>query len=240
MARGPDQIKRVIVLGWAIASLAALVIALANLQIDRSPTAAAGAQNLRALWPFWIASASGWASLTALWMLLRRGPAEGWGRRTHQAIVILAVAIAARGAVVVTHEPSLSDDIYRYLFDGRNTAAGRNPYLQTPQESADERGSSALGPLVNNPELHTIYLPTSQWVFAAVALGGGAGEPAPAQPVYRGGFGLLELAPIRGLLMARTPAGTPTRAISLWIHACPKKVIVWSFTFTLRSFPVRN
>ena len=220
--RGPDQIKRVIVLAWAIGSLAALVIALANLQIDRSPSATAGEQNLRALWPFWIAAASGWASLTALWMLLRRAPSQGWGRNAHGAIVILAVALTARGAVVVTHEPSLSDDIYRYLFDGRNTAAGRNPYLQTPQEAADEPGSSALGPLVNNPELYTIYLPTSQWVFAGVALGGGSGEPARAERVYRAVFVLFELAAIGGLLLALRRAGRSPWWVTLYAwHPLP-------------------
>ena len=50
---------------WAIASLVGLVWALAAMSIDRSPVAEAGSANLRNLWPFWIASGSGWAALGA-------------------------------------------------------------------------------------------------------------------------------------------------------------------------------
>jgi hypothetical protein len=76
--------------------------------------------------------------------------------------------------------------------DGRNLAHGHNPYLDTPADRAgfpsdailerplsvlmneldstniEQRwpGEADLLPLINNPELHTIYLPTSQWIFA--------------------------------------------------------------------------
>jgi hypothetical protein len=88
-------------------------------------------------------------------------------------VIVILVACSARVAVVIVHEPALSDDLYRYVFDARNLAAGENPYLVAPEErqtlaGEPERwpGEAAVASRVNNPELHTIYLPTSQWYLA--------------------------------------------------------------------------
>ncbi|MHC4414351.1 MAG: glycosyltransferase 87 family protein [Planctomycetota bacterium] len=203
----------VIVVVWAVISLAALVVALAAMQIDRSPTVESGAANIGALWPFWIASASGWVSLTALWMLLRRAPRQRLRPTVRGAALILTVAIAARGVVLVVHEPALSDDVYRYVFDGRNATAGINPYLVTPADApgpADDRpGLDELRPLINNPELHTIYLPTSEWVFAATAtvIASDRAGPASSARLFRGVFVLFELVAIVLLLVALGESG---------------------------------
>jgi hypothetical protein len=53
------------------------------------------------------------------------------------AAVVIGVAALARIAVLIVHQPALSDDIYRYIFDGRNLAAGVNPHLVTPGERTD-------------------------------------------------------------------------------------------------------
>ena len=163
--------KRAIIAAWAVASLGACAWALAGMSIDRRPFA--GSENLRELGPFWIASASAWAALTVL-MLGLRGNDAGTGRRFAPiAILVVGVALLARGVVLVSHEPALSDDVYRYVFDGRNAAAGVNPYLLTPEEASARRrpedwpGQRALASRINNGELHTIYLPASQWVFMA-------------------------------------------------------------------------
>ena len=69
--------------------------------------------------------------------------------------------------------PSLSDDVWRYLHDGRAQAAGVNPYQYTPDSP---EASAYAGPerdLINHPELPTIYPPAAQLAFrAAVHLGG--------------------------------------------------------------------
>lgn len=65
--------------------------------------------------------------------------------------------------------PSLSDDAYRYLWDGRLLLKGQNPYYVTPAETAwrDE-----LFHLQGYPTTHTIYPPGAQLLFAsAVAIG---------------------------------------------------------------------
>jgi len=64
---------------------------------------------------------------------------------------------------------SLSDDVWRYLHDGRAQLAGVNPFLYPP--SAPEAAAYA-GPehsLINNPDLPTIYPPFAQLTFRLAA-----------------------------------------------------------------------
>lgn len=94
----------------------------------------------------------------------------------------LVVWIFAAGAlmrlVVSLSQPMLEDDWHRYLWDGAMTAAGINPYSQTP--AAAQAGVPAVGEgtqrlaaeagtvlgRVNHPELGTIYPPVAQAAFA--------------------------------------------------------------------------
>ncbi len=86
---------------------------------------------------------------------------------------ILAVGVAIRLAAAVA-EPLLSDDIFRYVWEGRVTLAGFNPFASAPEapELAALR-DEAIWPNVNHPEVSTIYPPVSQYFFALVAVVGG-------------------------------------------------------------------
>ena len=77
----------------------------------------------------------------------------------------------------IWRSPELSDDIFRYLFDGLMLLGGRNPYTAAPAAFlTDDSGLSALISRINHPYLPTIYPPAAQFVFAAgAALGGIAG-----------------------------------------------------------------
>lgn len=83
--------------------------------------------------------------------------------------VVLAVAAAARLALwPVT--PTLSDDLYRYLWEGRVVAAGANPYALAPaSESLAALRDAAIHPRVNHPHLAAIYPPLALAGFALVA-----------------------------------------------------------------------
>jgi len=186
---------------WAVVSLAFVAWGLVRLSIDRTPTADAGRSNLETLMPWWVASAMSWTALTAMGWMLWRGLAPARREaQPHAALIVLVVAVAARLVVLMGHAPCLSDDVFRYVLDGRNLAFGFNPYLDTPADRAEFRstregglverplgvvqGDAALPPhleerwpgeadvlsLVNNPELHTISLPAAQWVFALAGL----------------------------------------------------------------------
>lgn len=63
-------------------------------------------------------------------------------------------------------EPIASDDVYRYLWDGKVQAHGTNPYAYAPNDSAlTHLNSEQLPSKVNFPHLKTIYPPYSQWIF---------------------------------------------------------------------------
>ncbi len=71
------------------------------------------------------------------------------------------------------HEPILSDDLYRYLWDGLVQQLGINPYRHPPADPALAGIADALRGRVNHPNVVTIYPPLAQLTFAAVAFAGG-------------------------------------------------------------------
>ncbi|HWE16785.1 MAG TPA: hypothetical protein VG758_06315, partial [Hyphomicrobiaceae bacterium] len=67
-------------------------------------------------------------------------------------------------------EPTLSTDIYRYIWDGRVQAAGINPYRHVPAapELAPLR-DPAIWPLINRADYAvTIYPPVAQTLFLGI------------------------------------------------------------------------
>jgi len=68
--------------------------------------------------------------------------------------------------VLLPSEPFLSDDIYRYLWDGKIIAAGINPYKYTPIDmQLMEFRDQLVHPNINFPEIATSYPPVSQFIF---------------------------------------------------------------------------
>jgi hypothetical protein len=84
-------------------------------------------------------------------------------------LFVLAVAFATRAALLPV-QPSLSDDIYRYVWEGRVIAHGGNPYRSAPSsaELAPLR-DAVIWPRVNHPDLATIYPPLAEAGFACIA-----------------------------------------------------------------------
>ncbi len=66
-------------------------------------------------------------------------------------------------------EPTLSDDVYRYLWDGHLIGNGVNPYRYPVEALELDRYDVGLRSQVNNPGLATPYLPAAQGLFAAIA-----------------------------------------------------------------------
>ena len=62
--------------------------------------------------------------------------------------------------------PVGSDDVYRYIWDGRVQSAGINPYRYAPDDTAlTDLRTPELPTLVNHANLRTLYFPLSEWVF---------------------------------------------------------------------------
>ncbi len=193
--------------GCLIAAAAVLTAVFVGVvwQIDINgvdPGASAG--NIESLWGYWLVGGGLWCALSAVaWGLIKKGrngadERGGW----LAVVVILFVAGAARVAVVFAGPPQLSDDIWRYIHDGRQVASGVNPYAHTPDELGAGRGEDRILDQINHPDLVTIYQPTSQVVFGLLWLARPAGLDPLGVYTFRVGFVLIDLCVV-GLLVAR-------------------------------------
>jgi alpha-1,6-mannosyltransferase len=68
--------------------------------------------------------------------------------------------------------PQMSDDVFRFLWDGRLTVAGYHPFLHTPRYFIDSHTeipgiTPDLFLRLNSPDYFTVYPPVCQAVFAA-------------------------------------------------------------------------
>ncbi|WP_433606898.1 glycosyltransferase 87 family protein [Dactylosporangium sp. CA-139114] len=104
----------------------------------------------------------------------------GLHRRTALALVLLGGA--ALPLIAALHPPNSSDDMYRYVWDGRVQLTGTDPYQYPPSAPQLAHLRDAfLWPaasnwcvpggctLINRPEVLTIYPPVAEAVFAGVA-----------------------------------------------------------------------
>ncbi len=79
--------------------------------------------------------------------------------------VVIGLALAFRLAVCWL-PPTLSDDAYRYVWDGLVQAEGHNPYLHAPDSpDLEALRDEPLYEELNSQRLHTVYPPVSQLVF---------------------------------------------------------------------------
>ncbi|MEA2937433.1 MAG: alpha,6-mannosyltransferase [Alphaproteobacteria bacterium] len=83
--------------------------------------------------------------------------------------VVLGFGLALR-LFVMSEDPLLSTDIYRYIWNGRVQAAGINPYLHVPNDAAlASLRDAAIFPNINRVDYApTIYPPVAQFFFAAI------------------------------------------------------------------------
>lgn len=77
--------------------------------------------------------------------------------------------------------PALSDDVYRFVWDGRLLAHGTNPYLYLPADILNTDIATAVGLTnslfrqLNSPSYYTVYPPLNQALFGLAArLSGGS------------------------------------------------------------------
>ncbi len=91
-------------------------------------------------------------------------------------VLILGTAVLLRLALV-WQPPFLSDDVYRYVWDGRVQASGINPYRHVPEapELAPLRDAEIFPNINRRSYAPTIYPPLAQLAFlSAYFIGGGS------------------------------------------------------------------
>ena len=77
---------------------------------------------------------------------------------------VWVVAIIVRLILLAT-TPTLSDDSYRYMWDGHLLSQGINPYAEVVNSPSLNQFDTSFRPLVNHPWMSTPYLPAAQGFF---------------------------------------------------------------------------
>src|SRR5215510_621813 len=98
--------------------------------------------------------------LLAAW-IVTRARSSSW-----TLLIAITFAVLFRASILFA-PPYLSDDIYRYIWDGRVQAAGINPYRYIPAApELSQLRDDAIYPKINRRDYsHTIYPPVAQFVF---------------------------------------------------------------------------
>jgi len=98
--------------------------------------------------------------------LIRSRRVKGGGPERESTVpLIVAFGILFR-LTLVAHGPVASDDIYRYLWDGKVAAAGINPFSYPPSDTRLQAlKTDTLPERINFPGMRTIYPPLSQGLF---------------------------------------------------------------------------
>jgi alpha-1,6-mannosyltransferase len=98
--------------------------------------------------------------LAAAWLSLR-------SRDSRQLLVVGLIFATLFRLSIVFYPPYLSDDIYRYIWDGRVQARGINPYRYMPADDAlAQLRDEKIYPYINRRDsAHTIYPPVAEGAF---------------------------------------------------------------------------
>lgn len=135
-----------------------LLLGCASLALYRIGAGAKSADDIR--WFLKVALVQSALYLLASFIILRS--------RSSRATLLITIVFAVLFRLSILFSPPyLSDDIYRYIWDGRVQAAGINPfrYIPAAPELAHLR-DDAIYPRINRRDYaHTIYPPVAQIVF---------------------------------------------------------------------------
>src|SRR6516165_331495 len=100
------------------------------------------------------------AYIRTLFLLDRVSPAS---RRA----LLISLALAAFWRVpLLLKPPTLSSDVYRYVFDGKIQRLGDNPYVVVPVDHPELHTAETR--LMNHPLLPTLYPPGAELFFRVV------------------------------------------------------------------------
>jgi hypothetical protein len=131
-------------------------------------------------------------------------------RSDGRADAIVLVAALLYRLVMATSTPTLSDDVYRYVWDGRVQVAGLSPYAHAPDDAALLSVRDDDWSRINHPELPTVYPPLAQMIFAGLAF---LGAEAKGFKLF---MGLLDFGVVLGLRWLLPRLSLPRNRIVLY------------------------
>lgn len=103
-----------------------------------------------------------------LWLLAALGAAWATRARARLPLAVLGAGLALR-LLALGLPPVLSDDVFRYLWEGHVQLAGLDPFSHPPGAEALLPLRDAVWAQVNHKEVSTIYPPGALWLFRGVA-----------------------------------------------------------------------
>lgn len=135
-----------------------VVLGCASLLLYRVGLRANGGDDIE--WFIKVALGQSVIYLIAAWIVFR-------ARSTRSTLIIVIVFAAIFRLSLLFAPPYLSDDIYRYVWDGRAQAAGINPYQYIPADEAlAPLRDETIYPKINRRDYaHTIYPPGAQLIY---------------------------------------------------------------------------
>lgn len=90
-----------------------------------------------------------------------------FSKKENNILFYLLIAVAIRIALIFS-TPQLSDDYFRFIWDGHIFLKGENPYEKTPREyvsSPETMGDLYRFSHLNSPRFHSVYPPFLQYIF---------------------------------------------------------------------------
>jgi len=104
---------------------------------------------------------------------------RGWRSfpHCHKALIRLLLVAATARVVLLLLPPLLSEDLWRYLWDGSVQWSGINPYAHAPNSAAVDAVATtptleAIRARIGHAHIPTIYPPAAQVVFGAATVAG--------------------------------------------------------------------
>jgi alpha-1,6-mannosyltransferase len=136
-----------------------------------------------------------------------------WAERLGRvpSLLIYGGAIAFQLLLLCT-VPTLSDDIYRYLWDGYVGNHGVSPYAYAISAPELNYLDVPIRALANHPEMASPYLPVAQWLFRAVTW------LSPLRPIYlQAAMALLNLGAAWFIARLLRIAGLPGHRVLIYL-----------------------
>ena len=100
------------------------------------------------------------AYLRTVWLLGR------FSASSNRGLALCLVLAAAWRVPLLLSPPTLSTDVYRYVWDGRIQRLGYDPYLVVPSDSAVRHLHTPETLLMNHPDFPTPYPAVAELFFA--------------------------------------------------------------------------
>jgi alpha-1,6-mannosyltransferase len=222
-------VRRITGLDWPLLTLAACLLVLSAvgaIEVDHFDDPKVGIFLLLQCLAYAIAS----------WLVVRGRAERAANGRALASILLVALAMRC---LLLPGTP-VSNDLFRYIWDGRVQAAGINPYLYVPADAAlSGLRDAAIYPFINRADYApTIYPPSSQIVFYLVTRISEAPIAMKAAMVAFEGLAvwtMLQLLALRGLPRSRILLYA-WHPLPLWEFARSGHLDIIAIAFLLLAF----